>query len=74
MRVRRSKPIGDLEKAFLRCFREVSAAGDSPYGRALLSGKRMVIADVEEDRLSPFRQLAHSAGLPRRASYPNHEP
>ena len=49
---------------FLDFFSEVSAAGDSPCGRALRSGERMVIADVEADKpFAPFRPLARAAGF-----------
>ena len=49
---------------FLDFFSEVSAVGDSPCGRALQSGERMVIADVEADkRFTPFRPLARTAGF-----------
>jgi PAS domain S-box-containing protein len=53
-----------FKKDFLDFFGEVSATGDSPCGRALRSGERMVIEDVEADKLfAPFRPLARSAGF-----------
>src|SRR5262249_46595919 len=53
-----------FRKDFLDSFGEVSAAGDSPCGRALRSGERMVIEDIEADKLfAPFRPLARSAGF-----------
>src|SRR5262249_55715017 len=52
-----------FEPEFLDSFREVSVGGDSPLGRALRSGKRIVTADVEAEELfTPFRPLARSAG------------
>jgi PAS domain S-box-containing protein len=53
-----------FKKDFLDFFGEVSAAGDSPCGRALRSGERIVIEDVEGDKFfAPFRPLARSAGF-----------
>ena len=53
-----------LKQCFLDSFNEVSAAGASPCGRALRSGERMVIADVEADmHFAPFRALARAAGF-----------
>jgi len=53
-----------FKQFFLDAFSEVSAAGDSPCGRALRTGERMVIADVEEDMpFAPFRPLASAAGF-----------
>src|SRR5262249_32666547 len=52
-----------FKQEFLDSFHEVSVGGDSPLGRALRSGKRMVIADVEaEEIFTPFLPLARSAG------------
>jgi PAS domain S-box-containing protein len=49
---------------FLDTFSKVSAAGDSSCGNALRSGERIVIADVEADKiLAPFRRLARAAGF-----------
>jgi len=52
-------------------FFEVSAAGNSACGRALRSGKRMVIEDVEANTLfTPFRPLARAAGYRAMQSTP----
>jgi GAF domain-containing protein len=49
---------------FLGSFCEVPASSNSPCGRALQSGKRMVIADAEADTLfTPFLPLAGFAGF-----------
>jgi PAS domain S-box-containing protein len=49
---------------FIDSLREVSAVIDSPCGRTLRSGERIVIANVEEDQhFTPFRPRAHSAGV-----------
>jgi PAS domain S-box-containing protein len=48
---------------FLDFFREVSAADDSACGRALRSGQRTVIEDVEADpEYAPYRAMAAAAG------------
>jgi len=48
---------------FLDFFREVSVKDDSACGRALRSGQRVVIQDVEADpEYAPFRSIARSAG------------
>jgi PAS domain S-box-containing protein len=53
-----------FEQEFIDSFCEVSAVIDSPCARTLRSGKRMVIADVEEDNLfTPLRSRARSAGV-----------
>jgi len=53
-----------FEQEFIGSFREVSAGGNSPCGRTLRSGERIVIADVAEDKLfTPFRPRARSAGV-----------
>jgi PAS domain-containing protein len=53
-----------FKQEFIDSFREVSAIVDSPCGRTLRSGERIVIADVEEDKLfTPFRPRARSAGV-----------
>jgi len=53
-----------FEPDFLEFFREVSATDDSACGRALRSGQRVVIEDVETDALfEPFRAIARSAGF-----------
>jgi PAS domain S-box-containing protein len=52
-----------FEQDFLEFFREVSATDDSACGRALRSGQRVVIEDVETDGpYAPFRAIARSAG------------
>jgi len=52
-----------FKQEFIDAFREVSAGGGSPLGRALQSGQLMVSADVEADELfTPFRLLARLAG------------
>ena len=59
-----------FKQKFLEVF-EVSAAGDSACGRALRSGERMVIADVEEDpQCARFRSLARAAGYRAMQSTP----
>jgi len=48
---------------FLDFFREVSTKDDSACGRALRSGARMVIEDVEADApFAPLRPIARAAG------------
>ena len=48
---------------FLEFFREVSATDDSAGGRALRSGQRIVIEDVEtDDPYAPWREVARAAG------------
>jgi PAS domain S-box-containing protein len=52
-----------FEPDFLEYFREVSTADDSAYSRALRSGQRILIEDVEtDDSYAPFRTLARAAG------------
>jgi len=52
-----------FKQEFIDSFREVSAGGDSPLGRALRSGKPIVTTDIEAEELfTPFRPLARSAG------------
>jgi PAS domain S-box-containing protein len=52
-----------FEPDFLEYFREVSTAEDSAYSRALRSGQRILIEDVEtDDSYAPFRALARAAG------------
>jgi len=53
-----------FKQEFIDSFREVSAVIDSPCARSLRSGGRIVIADVEEDKLfAPFLPRARSAGV-----------
>jgi PAS domain S-box-containing protein len=48
---------------YLEFFREVSATDDSAYSRALRSGQRILIEDVETDGpYAAFRALARTAG------------
>lgn len=52
-----------FKKPFLDFFREVSTREDSACGRALRSGARIVIEDVEKDAaFKPFRNIAREAG------------
>jgi PAS domain S-box-containing protein len=52
-----------FEPDFLEFFGEVSASDDSACSRALRSGQRILIEDVEADGPdAPFRVLAHAAG------------
>jgi PAS domain S-box-containing protein len=52
-----------FEPDFLEFFREVSAIDDSACGRALRSGQRIVIEDVETDGpYAPLRAVARAAG------------
>src|SRR5262245_60828228 len=52
-----------FKKDFLDFFREVSTRDDSACGRALRSGARMVIEDVEADApFAPLRPIARAAG------------
>jgi signal transduction histidine kinase len=53
-----------FQQDFLDFFREVSADDGSACGRALHSGERVVIEDVEEDAaFAPLRQVARAAGF-----------
>jgi PAS domain S-box-containing protein len=53
-----------FEQDFLESFREVSAADNSACGRALRTGKTVVIDDVEQDEsFMPFRPIARAAGF-----------
>lgn len=52
-----------FEREFLEYFREVSPEDGSACGRALRSGQRIVIEDVEADlAYAPFVQIARNAG------------
>jgi PAS domain S-box-containing protein len=52
-----------FEREFLEFFREVSAHDDCACGRALRSGDRIVIEDVDADAaFAPFRAVARNAG------------
>ena len=52
-----------FEQDFLDFFREVSTEDDSACGRALRSGERIVIEDVEADAAyTPMRPVARAAG------------
>jgi PAS domain S-box-containing protein len=51
-----------FQQDFLEFFREVSVADDSACGRALRSGQRIIIEDVEADApFEPFRGIARAA-------------
>ena len=53
-----------FDQDFLNIFSEVSAADDTVCGRALRSGKRLVIEDVESDApFALFRPAARAAGF-----------
>jgi PAS domain S-box-containing protein len=53
-----------FQQDFLEFFREVSATDDTACGRALRTGRRIVIEDVEKDALfAPFREVARAAGF-----------
>ena len=53
-----------FKQEFIDSFREVSAVIDSPCVRSLRSGERLVIADVDEDKLfTPLLPRARSAGV-----------
>jgi PAS domain S-box-containing protein len=48
---------------FLELFREVSAAADFPCAKALRSGQRIIIEDIEtDDTYAPYRAAARVAG------------
>jgi PAS domain S-box-containing protein len=52
-----------FEPDFLEFFREVSATDESACGRALRTGQRIMIEDVETDgAYAPFRAVARAAG------------
>ncbi len=52
-----------FKKPFLDFFREVSAKENAACGRALRTGKRIVIEDVQKDTaFKPFRRIARGAG------------
>lgn len=52
-----------FKQDFLDFFREVSTEDDSACGRALRTGERIVIEDVETDApFAPFRPVARAAG------------
>src|SRR5262249_20612115 len=52
-----------FKQEYLDSFGEVPTGAGSPYCRALQSGQRMVIEDVEADALfAPFRPIARAGG------------
>jgi len=52
-----------FKQDFLEFFREVSTEDDSACGRALRSGERIIIEDVEADPpYAPFRSIARATG------------
>ena len=60
-----------FDQSFLDFFREVSSRDDSGCGRALRSGTRVVIEDVELDSLyEPYRAMARAAGYRALVSTP----
>src|SRR5690348_5660245 len=60
-----------FEQDFLDFFREVSTEDDSPCGRALRSGERIVIEDVETDAAyTSMRPVARGAGYRAAQSTP----
>jgi PAS domain S-box-containing protein len=54
-----------FEQSFLDFFREVSAQDNSACGRALRSGERAIVEDIEDDDtpLEPLRPIARAAGF-----------
>jgi PAS domain S-box-containing protein len=60
-----------FEPDFLEFFREVSATDDSACSKALRSGQRILIEDVETDGpYAPFRAIARAAGYRSMISTP----
>jgi PAS domain S-box-containing protein len=60
-----------FKQDFLDFFREVSAVDDSACGRALRTGERIAIEDVENDALfAPLRPIARAAGFSAVVSTP----
>lgn len=60
-----------FDREFLEYFREVDAKDDSACGRALRSGQRIVIEDVELDApYAPMRPIAQSGGYRAVVSVP----
>jgi PAS domain S-box-containing protein len=52
-----------FQQPFLDFFKEVSADDDSACGRALRTGERIIIEDVDADQgFAPYRAAAHAAG------------
>src|SRR5690348_6698545 len=52
-----------FDEEFLTYFEEVSAEDQSACGRALRSGERIIVEDVETDHAyAPFREMARRAG------------
>jgi PAS domain S-box-containing protein len=52
-----------FKQDFLDFFREVTTEDDSACGRALRSGQRIVIEDIDADQAyAPLRPIAHAAG------------
>src|SRR5262245_57048527 len=53
-----------FDQTFLEFFKEISVNENSACARALRSGRRVIIEDVEADeRFTPFRHLALAAGF-----------
>ncbi len=51
-----------FQRPFLERFSRVSASGTSACGRALLSGQRVIIEDVEQEPTYEHREMAAAAG------------
>jgi PAS domain S-box-containing protein len=52
-----------FQQPFLDVFKEVSAVDDSACGRALRTGERIIIEDIDADEgFAPYRAAAHAAG------------
>ena len=52
-----------FQQPFLDFFKEISADDDSACGRALRTGERIIIEDVDADEgFAPYRAAAHAAG------------
>src|SRR5262249_31612524 len=53
-----------LDQPFANFFKEVSIANNSAYGRALRSGRRIIIEDLETNEdFAPFHHIALAAGI-----------
>lgn len=60
-----------FQNEFLEFFREVSADDGSACGRALRTGERIIVEDVEKDLdFAPLLHIAHNAGFAAVASTP----
>jgi PAS domain S-box-containing protein len=53
-----------FDKEFLEFFREVKVSDDSACGRALRTGERIIVEDVESDEpFAPFRHIVRQSGF-----------